>query len=562
MEHSILLLAMSLEEAKAKLGFPPGSNPTPQEVKEAYRRKALESHPDRGGDEDAIKEINVAKDILDGKARPTYDRRPSGPSRSPWPTEEQQTSKPYEQPKKKEVSFDDAKAKAGIPSGVDWLFVTPPQRGVGYSSDEFHREDVAFVAYGRTANQHVFVGYKHEVYEQYFVGAGPGSDIWTIRSFEYPIKDEAKESQNPAWLYGNVVRALKELESKGKFNSKVLDAKGWKFGDRLPSGAATSIKHWLVGSGQVQGDAPSVAGRKQVVELQLDKSSFGEQKPGFWPQPKTRANFWDGSYHGDYYKITVILNGKPYVLDEQDTTKFLGKIPLESIYGRYYYGGEKKNLTRMPKGKAIIEWMVQNFSLPSEEAMVGLQAAADQMKGSYNRRTASEVRDSLHEEPEMLDASRYLEHTTELDPKAIFYYRKNQAWELRVSNAATASKIAKRAHHDLVSKAKLTSSDHFFHHRKLYVSYPGGYVEQDGLAETKRDTGRADLKRKILSKGEAVFGSHGVKLSGSDGAYKLAILPVRKEFRGKFSMTNVSASTLVELDQMLDKAINKVKGFL
>lgn len=47
---------------------------------------------------------------------------------------------------------------------------------------------------------------------------------------------------------------------------------------------------------------------------------------------------------------------------------------------------------------------------------------------SYNRRTASEVRDILHEEPSMLDASRYLENTTlsELDPAAIFYYRKHQ----------------------------------------------------------------------------------------------------------------------------------------
>ena len=382
MDYALLRLAMSMEEAKATLGFPPNSNPTPQEVKEAYRIRAREAHPDRGGDEETIKEINVAKDILDGKAKPTYDRRPSpGPSRTPWPSEEQQRGKPYEQPKPKEVSFDDARSKAGVPSGVEWLFVTPAQRGMGYSSDEFQRSDNCFVAYGRTDSKHCFVGARHFVYQQTFIGAGPGEDTWTLESFEYPIKDETKESQNPAWLYGNVVRALKNLDFKGKFNSKVLDAQGWKFGDRLPTGAATSIKHWLVGSGQVAGDAPSVAGRKQVVELQLDKSSFDGQKPGFWPQPKTRANFWDGRYQGDYYKLTVILNGKDYVLGESDTTKFLGKIPLEAIYGRYYYGGEKKNLTRMPKGKALLQWMAQNFtSLPSE-ATAGLQAAADQMKG-------------------------------------------------------------------------------------------------------------------------------------------------------------------------------------
>jgi len=375
MEHAILLLAMSLDEAKAKLGFPPGSNPSPQEVKEAYRRKALEAHPDRGGDEEAIKEINVAKDILDGKARPTYDRRPSspGPSRTPWPTEEQQRGKPYEQPKKKEVSFDAAQAKAGIPSGVEWQFVTPPQRGVGYSSDEFYRSDNCFVAYGRTDSKHCFVAARHFEYQQSFIGAGPGEDTWTLKSFEYPIKDESKESQNPAWLYGNVVRALKGIDFKGKFNSKVLDAKGWKLGDRLPNGAATSIKHWLVGSGQVAGDAPSVAGRKQVVEFQVD-STFIE-KPGYYANPKA-------TYSSDFYKMTLIINGRPFELSERDTLKFFTEFKggLRWIFGEYAYQGGKKNLTRMPKGKATLQWMAQNFSLPPD-ALASLQAASDQMKG-------------------------------------------------------------------------------------------------------------------------------------------------------------------------------------
>jgi len=374
--YAFLLLAMSMEEAKAKLGFPPNSNPSPQEVKEAYRRKALESHPDRGGDEETIKEINVAKDILDGKARPTYDRRPSpspGPSRTPWPTEEQQRGKPYEQPKPKEVSFDDARAKAGIPSGVEWLFVTPAQRGMGYSSDEFHRSDNCFVAYGRTDSKHCFVTSRHFVYQQYIIGADQGEDTWTMESFEYPIKDEAKESQNPAWLYGNVVRALKSLDFKGKFNSKVLDAKGWKFGDRLPTGAETSIKHWLVSSGQVAGDAPSVAGRKQVVEFQVDSTLMA--KPGYYANPKA-------TYSSDYYKLTILLNGRPFELSERDTLKFFTEFKggLRWIFGEYSHHGGKKNLTRMPKGKAVLQWMSQNFSLPSE-AMTGLQAAADQVKG-------------------------------------------------------------------------------------------------------------------------------------------------------------------------------------
>ncbi|MQL98584.1 hypothetical protein Taro_031294 [Colocasia esculenta] len=35
------------DEARELLGFPPGSRPSPSQVKAAYKRKAWESHPDR-----------------------------------------------------------------------------------------------------------------------------------------------------------------------------------------------------------------------------------------------------------------------------------------------------------------------------------------------------------------------------------------------------------------------------------------------------------------------------------------------------------------------------------
>lgn len=64
---------MSVGQAKEVLGFPPDSNPSPQEVSKAYKQKTLEYHPDRGGDAKKMVELNVAKEVLDtGKARKDF----------------------------------------------------------------------------------------------------------------------------------------------------------------------------------------------------------------------------------------------------------------------------------------------------------------------------------------------------------------------------------------------------------------------------------------------------------------------------------------------------------
>ncbi len=82
-----LFFAMSMEDAKAVLGFPPGSHPSPSEVNKAYKMKAVENHPDRGGSHEKMVEINVAKEILEGKRR--EDRTPYKPTpKGPDPKEE------------------------------------------------------------------------------------------------------------------------------------------------------------------------------------------------------------------------------------------------------------------------------------------------------------------------------------------------------------------------------------------------------------------------------------------------------------------------------------------
>lgn len=48
---------------------------SPDELKKAYRRKALETHPDKGGDPNVFKEVNEAYDVLsDEQKRQIYDK--------------------------------------------------------------------------------------------------------------------------------------------------------------------------------------------------------------------------------------------------------------------------------------------------------------------------------------------------------------------------------------------------------------------------------------------------------------------------------------------------------
>src|ERR1700757_1599925 len=52
-----------------------GKDASADEIKKAFRRAAVEHHPDRGGDETKFKEINEAYEVLkDGEKRKRYDQ--------------------------------------------------------------------------------------------------------------------------------------------------------------------------------------------------------------------------------------------------------------------------------------------------------------------------------------------------------------------------------------------------------------------------------------------------------------------------------------------------------
>lgn len=361
--YAFFFLSMSLDQAKQVLGFPPGSDPSPAEIQKAYRLKALEHHPDRGGDTDRMVEVNVAKDILEGTRGPSYDRSSPDPG-----SEVPETRTQWRKPKDDEVSFNEAKSKVSIPGDIEWKFVTDRQRGTHYSSDEFNRSEIFWVAYGRTDSQHIFLGISHHYYKQYFPGTNvPDRDIWTMKSLEIPVKGD--EGTTPAWLYGNVLKVLKLISFDGRFNSKVVDAKGWKLDDKMPGGGTMSIKNWLAETGEVKKDDPRVQNRKHVIEIKISTSYT--EKPGY---AKSR-------YGNDYELIEIILNGKPHPLSEEDTKKITHNFKTKKLFfGDYAYGGSKKQITRMQKAKEVMEWLLKVMKSLPDDVREALEATLAQKK--------------------------------------------------------------------------------------------------------------------------------------------------------------------------------------
>ena len=131
-----------------------------------------------------------------------------------------------------------------------------------------------------------------------------------------------------------------------------------------------------------------------------------------------------------------------------------------------------------------------------------------------------------------------------------------------VDSKSAAERIGRTVQKNLVPKTKLMAADPYLHHIPLYVTYKDGFAKLDGEEEKPKDTTKSDAKHKLLLKGKDTFGEKGVKLTGGEGEYTLEILPVRKEFRGKFRASKVTAPTLEALSAKLDEAIDKVSQFL
>jgi hypothetical protein len=369
-EHRVIF-AMSLEEAKEALGFKPNENPSEADIQKAWKQMVFMYHPDRGGDVEIMKEVNVARDVLLGKQRATYSPS-SSPSYSPSPTPTDYA--PYgggstrARPPKVVITFDQAKSGASIPSGVTWKLQTQTSYG-GYSGDSSDFHTAGFVLYGQTDSKHVFVSVYHASKEGLYEPSE--YDKWYITVEQKPMGTPV----------GRLLPAmLKTLHSqfpdvrKG-FSGKVyILPEGTIFNEKIAystiHGTAVNLKDALELAGLVatpEGGPAAVPGRKLSVVMTLG-----------------RGTYWDRDIDEKdrYYSVTLTVNGRPYELSPE-SCKVLGRLNgkfLRLVFGTYYSQDSKKDLTRAKDGKKLLDSMATGLTHEPQALRDLLAAAAAQMK--------------------------------------------------------------------------------------------------------------------------------------------------------------------------------------
>ena len=152
--YARLFRAMTYEQAKGILGFPPGSRPSPEEIKKNYLKLVRENHPDRGGSTEKMRDINVAKDIVDGKQTPDVPNYGYSPPAPAPPDPPKPTTRDYYNDL--DYTFEEAFKRAKIPADTYWAWVSPIYE-VPAALDGFKGEAEGWVLYGRTNKYHVFV---------------------------------------------------------------------------------------------------------------------------------------------------------------------------------------------------------------------------------------------------------------------------------------------------------------------------------------------------------------------------------------------------------------------
>jgi hypothetical protein len=246
--YARLILAMSLDRAKVILGL--GDYPSEKEVLKAWKTKAFENHPDRGGNHTTMVEINVARDVLLGKQRPTEDRQE--PATAPEPPHEPE--KKTTPPKYQAATLDEANRAAGGPLGrAYWKWITAFVNFDPESDEarELGALDTGWVAYGWDAGteNHVFLPIGTGMYT--FGNIPHGSrETWWVGS---PVTLSRKVPTAKAIVSG-LTKAVSQIEGLSKTN-KIYTFPG--YGKRsisqkeveAPKGSPTTIQEWLEQSG-------------------------------------------------------------------------------------------------------------------------------------------------------------------------------------------------------------------------------------------------------------------------------------------------------------------------
>jgi hypothetical protein len=303
--YARLLLSMSRDQAKVILGFPPNYNPSEEEIKKNYKMKALENHPDRGGSSEKMVEVNVAKDILTGKAKERWEpRKPEpAPPRQPPPRRSEPDSVMDGE------DFNTAWAGNNPPADVEWKFVSIPVFFWPLNMSYFPHQRV-WTFYGQTGSKHIFlaVKYRGESSTGIPTDLGPNTKVmedWKVSWADAPLsqplaKIAAKmlKSVGTGWIDATPDAPKKYISwDKGKPTAQLLK--------KIPTSGGVSLKDILLGVGLAQPAEGSKA--KSIVEV------FVKLSPEKRTRRKEQGSFKDMA---DGYDFFVRVNGKEVMLED------------------------------------------------------------------------------------------------------------------------------------------------------------------------------------------------------------------------------------------------------
>jgi len=258
--------------------------------------------------------------------------------------------------KKGHTTFEQAAVKAKVPTAVDWKFRTTA--GGGGWGDNIYS---GFVAYGRTASEHVFVAVRY-VQEQ---------NAWTSRDVSYYEMWVEREpiSKPLSTVAPRLIRALwPKLGNIKGYNAKVylLDPDTEFRALQRTHGNPVAFKDALVQLGEISTDDPMVKDRKLTVELRTRGRIEGLKSP-------------QGIL--DIYRLVFVINGKEYPVSDrgcaalqQDSRKF-----MDPIFGDYVYNDSRKVVTRTKNAKAVLQYAATVLSSESQELRDLLTRAAERL---------------------------------------------------------------------------------------------------------------------------------------------------------------------------------------
>jgi hypothetical protein len=401
--YARMLLAMSMEQAKQTLGFGRYDNPTPDAVMKAYRSLAIANHPDRGGDQEKMVQLNVAKDILDGKARPSSGGS-GGAGRPPpggWRPEDEVKKKP-EPPKVVDVIGGKAFEIPGFLLGVTEIkFISKTAYGSARPTKDAPREysyDMwAIYGWNESNKTHVFVGLRHRK-EDYYIDSAKGGKVvieesWEFNQDKYPGSKDITKIATMAikkvmtdWEDGlKPSRQLKYIAWPG---GKLTEATMTKVKSSGYSGGAP-LKDILIGQGLVGGEAAE--GRKSNVEMYYKSNKEKRVKINERIKGGERGlNMWQG------YDWFVRVNGTEYQLSEKSVEKLIKKHFMGILDPNKMGEGVPKNLTKMKgspwnrftfKAHEALDVLVDNLVDEPTGLVLGLMKALEDWEEHFDSKS-------------------------------------------------------------------------------------------------------------------------------------------------------------------------------